>query len=262
MGLLDGERALVTGGARGIGLVTAVRMVEEGASVAILDVDAEGARAAAAEVSGPAVVADVADPEACRRGVEEAVAALGGLTVLFNNAGVGAAMPLHAYRDSLWTRLLDVNLRGTFHALRAALPIMVEQGRGSVVNHASVSGVRPTRYEGPYSAAKAGVISLTMDTALEYAPTVRVNCVSPGMIDTDLTATALGIPRVRGAVEGATPLGRVGDPVEVANAVVFLASRLASYVTGQNLVVDGGSSLPNAQADALLRAFVEPEPAE
>jgi NAD(P)-dependent dehydrogenase (short-subunit alcohol dehydrogenase family) len=256
MGLLDGELALVTGGARGIGLATARRMTEEGARVAVLDVDGAGAREAAAEFAGIAVEADVADAEACARGIRDATDALGGLTVLFNNAGAGAAMPLHLYRDSLWDKLVGVNLAGTFHGLRAALPIMAEQGRGSVVNHASVSGVRPTRYEGPYSAAKAGVISLTMDAALEYAPTVRVNCVSPGMIDTDLTAAALSAPHVRAAVEAATPLARVGGAVEVANAVVFLASPLAAYVTGHNLVVDGGSSLPNSQADGLLEAFV------
>jgi NAD(P)-dependent dehydrogenase (short-subunit alcohol dehydrogenase family) len=231
-------------------------MAEEGAQVAILDVDADGASAAAAELSGIAVVGDVADADACTRAIRAATDALGGLTVLFNNAGTGAAMPLHLYRDSLWSKLIGVNLAGTFHGLRAALPIMQEQGRGSVVNHASVSGMRPTRYEGPYSAAKAGVISLTMDAALEYAPTVRVNCVSPGLIDTDLTAAALGAVLVRAAVDAATPLGRVGTAAEVANAVVFLASPLASYVTGHNLVVDGGSFLPNAQADGLLEAFV------
>jgi NAD(P)-dependent dehydrogenase (short-subunit alcohol dehydrogenase family) len=256
MGLLDGELALITGGAAGIGLATARRMVEEGARVAVLDVDAEGAAAAAAELGGVAIVADVADPEACGRGVQDAADALGGLTVLFNNAGFGAAMPLHLYRDSLFAKLIGVNLAGTFHGMRAALPIMQAAGGGAIVNHASVSGVRPTRYEGPYSAAKAGVISLTMDAALEYAPTVRVNCVSPGMVQTALTAAALDAPLVRDAVEAATPLGRVGDAVDVANAVVFLASPLAAYVTGHNLVVDGGSFLPNSQADGLLEAFV------
>ena len=151
----------------------------------------------------------------------------------------------------------DVNLTGTFHGIRAAVPLMLEQG-GSIVNHASVSGVRPTRFEGPYSAAKAGVISLTMDAALEYAPKIRVNCVSPGLIETNLTAVVLGDDaEPQAAVEAATPLGRVGTAEDVANLVVFLASPLAAYITGQNVIVDGGSFLPNPQADAILdSAFV------
>jgi NAD(P)-dependent dehydrogenase (short-subunit alcohol dehydrogenase family) len=116
--------------------------------------------------------------------------------------------------------------------------------------------VRPTRFEGPYSAAKAAVISLTMDAALEYAPSIRVNCVSPGLIDTNLTAIVLGDESMRATVEAATPLGRIGTPRDVANVVVFLASPLAGYVTGQSVMVDGGSFLPNSQADAILQAFV------
>src|SRR4051812_27565326 len=254
MGLLDGQRAVITGGASGIGAATARRMHEEGAAVAIVDVDEAGARAVAGTVDGVVFAADVADPDACAAAITAAARALGGITVLFNNAGIGAARPLHEYSDRAWERIVGVNLAGTFHGIRTAVPLMRDAG-GCIVNHASVSGLRPTRFEGPYSAAKAGVISLTMDAALEYAPAIRVNCVSPGLVETALTAGVLGDADLRAVVEAETPLGRVGSAVDVANAVVFLASPLAAYVTGHNLVVDGGSYLPNSQADAILRQF-------
>ncbi len=254
MGLLDGQRAVVTGGASGIGAATARRMHEEGASIAIVDIDDAAGVAIAASVDGRAFTADVSDPDACAAAINAAAEALGGMSILFNNAGVGAARPLHEYSDRAWAKLIGVNLAGTFHGIRAAVPLMRESG-GCIVNHASVSGVRPTRFEGPYSAAKAGVISLTMDAALEYAPAIRVNCVSPGLIETPLTAGVLGDESLRAAVDAATPMARVGSADDVANAVVFLASPLASYITGHNLVVDGGSYLPNAQADAILRQF-------
>lgn len=255
MGLLDGQSAVITGGASGIGAATAQRMYEEGADVAIIDIDEEQGQAVADAVDGVFFPADVADPEALTLAIHKSADAMSALTVLFNNAGIGAARPLHDYSDRQWAKLVGVNLSGTFHGIRLAVPLMQVQGGGCIVNHASVSGVRPTRFEGPYSAAKAGVISLTMDAALEYGPDIRVNCVSPGLIETPLTAGVLGNPELRFAVEAATPLGRVGSAVDVANAVVFLASPLASYITGHNLVVDGGSYLPNSQADAILKQF-------
>jgi NAD(P)-dependent dehydrogenase (short-subunit alcohol dehydrogenase family) len=254
MGLLEGRRSVITGGASGIGAATAHRMHEEGARIAIVDIDGDAAAAVAASVGGVSFVADVADPEACAAAIGAAADALDGLDVLFNNAGVGAARPLHDYSDRAWAKLIGVNLAGTFHGIRAAVPLM-QAGGGCIINHASVSGVRPTRFEGPYSAAKAGVISLTMDAALEYAPGIRVNCVSPGLVETPLTAGVLGDANLRAAVERATPMGRVGTADDVANVVVFLASPLAAYVTGQNIVVDGGSCLPNSQADAILEQF-------
>lgn len=255
MGLLDGQLAIVTGGAAGIGRATAERFAAEGARVAVLDIDGDGAAAVADAIRGVAVVADVADAESCAAGIAEGAAALGGLSILVNNAGIGAAMPMHLYSDQDWRRIVGVNLDGTFFGIRAAIPFLKES-RGCIVNVASLTGVRPTRFESPYSAAKAGVISLTMAAALEYAPEIRVNCVSPGFIDTNLTAIVLADDERRAVVEEATPLERVGTPDDVANVITFLASSQAAYVTGQNLVVDGGSALPNTQADAILQSFV------
>lgn len=255
MGLLDGQLAIVTGGAAGIGRATVERFVAEGARVAVLDVDAEGAAAVADSIGGVAVVADVADPDACAAGIAAGAEALGGLSILVNNAGIGAAMPLHLYSDRDWRRIVGVNLDGTFHGIRAAVPLL-EESRGCIVNVASLTGVRPTRFEAPYSAAKAGVIALTMSAALEYAPAIRVNCVSPGFVDTDLTAIVLADDERRRIVEEATPLERIGTAADVANVITFLASPQAAYVTGQNIVIDGGSFLPNTQADAILQSFV------
>ena len=257
MGLLEGQRCLVTGGASGIGAATCRRFAAEGAQVAVLDVDGAGAAAVAAAVGGVALEADVAGAEVMAEAVVEADRALDGLTVLVNNAGTGNVMALADYPDAEWDRLLDVNLRGTFHGLRAALPLLAgADGGGAVVNVASVSGLRPTRGEAPYSAAKAAVVSLTRSAALEYAPAVRVNAVAPGFIDTPLTGFATADPAQAGPIAAGTPLGRIGTADEVADVIVFLCSPLARYVTGETVVVDGGSMLTNAQVDPFLSQFL------
>ena len=256
MGLLEGRRALITGAGSGIGAEACRRLRAEGAEVAAVDIDATSVAAVADETGAVAFVADVADARAITAVVGEAAERLGGLTTVFNNAGVGNVRALHDYDDAEFERLLSVNLRGSFNVIRAVVPFLDASGDGAIVNMASVSGIRPTRGEAPYSAAKAGVIALTMSAALEYAPTIRVNCVSPGFIDTPLTATAVANAGLRATIEAGTPLGRVGTAAEVASVVAFLCSDLASYVTGQNLVIDGGSMLPSAQADPVLRRYL------
>jgi len=256
-GLLAGKRAIVTGGASGIGAAAARRMAAAGAQVVVFDRDLAGASLVADEIGGRALQVNVSDRDAMEAAVNQAAAAMGGLTTLFNNAGVGSLKPMHDYSDKEWDLLVDVNLKGTFNGVRAAISYLREVGVGggaSIVNMASVSGLRPTRGEAPYAAAKAGVIALTMSGALEYGPEgVRVNCVSPGWIHTGLTDFAFSTPRYIDPLERATPLGRAGTAEDVADVVVFLASDLARYMTGQNLVVDGGSMLPNAQVDHVLR---------
>jgi NAD(P)-dependent dehydrogenase (short-subunit alcohol dehydrogenase family) len=258
MGLLDGQHVIVTGGGSGIGAAIARTMAGEGARVAVLDLSAAAGQAVADEVGGVAVPVNVVDPDAVEQAIGAAVEALGGLTCLVNNAGIGSLKPLHDYTPKEWDLLVDVNLKGTFNCLRSAVPHLRASGRAggpaSVVNIASVSGIRPTRGESPYGAAKAGVIALTMSGALEYGPDgIRVNCVSPGFIRSALTDFAFSVPAYIEAIEAGTPLGRTGTAEEVADVVTFLASDRARFVTGVNLAVDGGSLLPSAQMDPMLR---------
>jgi NAD(P)-dependent dehydrogenase (short-subunit alcohol dehydrogenase family) len=253
MGLLDGQRAIVTGGGSGIGEATARLMVAEGARVAVLDRNAARAAEVAESIGGAAIEVDVADADAMTAAFDQAADRLGGLSVVFNNAGVGSLKPLHQYTAAEVDLLVDVNLKGTFNGVRAAVGLLRESGGGSIVNMASASGLRPTRGESPYAAAKAAVIALTQSAALEYGrDAIRVNCVSPGFIRTPLTEFAFANPAWIEPLEARTPLGRAGTAADVADCVVFLACDRARYVTGHNLVVDGGSLLPSAQVDHLL----------
>ena len=252
MGELDGRVAIITGGGSGIGAATARRFAAEGATVAVLDRDADGASRVATEVNGHAYALDVRDGDEVSEVIDRVAQTLGQIDILVNNAGTGDLRPLHTVDDKLWHRLIDVNLTGTFNATRAAIPFMLETGGGAIVNNASVSGLAPTRNEAAYSAAKAGVIALTKSGALEYGPTVRVNCVAPGHVRTPMTAVWEQMPDAFAPIAEAIPLGRIGEPDEVAEAILFLASDRASYITGQTLVVDGGVILPQAGTDAAL----------
>jgi NAD(P)-dependent dehydrogenase (short-subunit alcohol dehydrogenase family) len=255
MGLLEGHRALVTGGASGIGAATCRRFAAEGARVAVLDRKLDAAEAVASEIGGIALGCDVADAAAVDAAVAETVERFGGLTDLVNNAGMGLNKPLHRYRDEEWALVVGVNLTGVFHCIRAAVPHLLEHG-GSIVTNSSANGLRPLPGEAPYSAAKAAVINLTMTAAIEYAPKVRANTVSPGLIATPLTTPVTDNPEWLAAAEQGTPMQRVGTADEVAGVIAFLCSDAAGYITGQNIVIDGGSGLPSLQADTLLRAIM------
>jgi NAD(P)-dependent dehydrogenase (short-subunit alcohol dehydrogenase family) len=257
VGELDGRVAIITGGGSGIGAATARRFAAEGATVAVLDRDADGATTVATEVNGHAYALDVRDGDEVSEVIDRVAQTLGQVDILVNNAGTGDLRPLHTVDDKLWHRLIDVNLTGTFNATRAAIPFMLETGSGAIVNNASVSGLAPTRNEAAYSAAKAGVIALTKSGALEYGPTVRVNCVAPGHVRTPMTAVWEQMPDAFAPIAEAIPLGRIGEADEVAEAILFLASDRASYITGQTLVVDGGAVLPQAGTDAALAKLFE-----
>jgi NAD(P)-dependent dehydrogenase (short-subunit alcohol dehydrogenase family) len=254
---LEGSVAIVTGGGSGIGRATAIAFADEGAVVAVVDRDGDAARAVAAEVDGHAYELDVRDGDRVGAVFAEVAERLGGLHVLVNNAGLGDLRPLHTVDEKLWHRLIDVNLTGTYHGMRAAVPLMLQSGRGAIVNNASVSGITPTRNEAPYSAAKAGVIALTKSGALEYGPTVRVNCVAPGYVRTPLTAMFDQHPEAFAEIAGGMPAGRMAEPEEIAQVILFLASGRSSYVTGQTIVADGGVSLPQAGTDAALAKLFE-----
>jgi meso-butanediol dehydrogenase / (S,S)-butanediol dehydrogenase / diacetyl reductase len=261
MGLLDGRRAVVTGGGSGIGRATCRRMAEEGAQVAVLDVDRGSAELVARDIGAVAYGVDVGDSDALREAVDEAARELGGVSIMYNNAGTSAFSRLHEYEPAEWERVLRVNLTGVWAGFRAAVPHLLAGGGGSIVSTASISGTRPAAGEGPYSASKAAVAALTASAALEYGPSIRVNAVSPGMIRTTMTAPWFEfMPDQVERFETGTPVARIGEPEDVADVVVFLCSDLARFVTGQNIVVDGGLTLHGSGVDTIFERVFPGDP--
>lgn len=253
MGRLDGKRAIVTGAASGIGRAAAIRMAEEGAAgVVVVDVAEAGLAetAAAVEAVGgraTACVADASDEAAVAGVVDRCVRDHGGLEAMFANAGVpGDFVPFFDLSAGDWRRVLDVNLIGAFLAVKHAVRVMRPAGTGSIVCTASVAGLRSGAGPTPYSASKAGVVSLVQTAANQLAATgIRVNAVCPGLIETGMTQPIFDLARAAGKehkIGQLNPLKRAGAPVEIANVVVFLASDEASYVNGQAIAVDGGLS--------------------
>jgi 2-hydroxycyclohexanecarboxyl-CoA dehydrogenase len=242
---LEGQRALVTGGASGIGAATVRRLAAEGAHVVVADLNADGARDVAGEVSGDHVEMDVSDVDSVRA----AVAQSGRIDVLVNNAGTDRFSFFVKTDPELWDFVLGVNLRGVLAVTHAVLPGMQERGGGAIVSVASEAGRVGSQGSAVYSAAKAGVIGFTKAIARESARFgVRANAVAPGPIETPLLGGAeatlgeIGARLKQGMID-ATVMRRIGEPDEVAAAIVYLASPDASYVTGQTLNVSGGLSM-------------------
>jgi 3-oxoacyl-[acyl-carrier protein] reductase len=241
---LAGRKALITGAGRGIGAAIATRLATEGAHVAVNDLDADTAKATveklrSAGAEATTVIGDIAEPDDARRIVAEAVSALGGLDILVNNAATGFRKKLRDVTDEDWTRTIAVNLNAPFFLTQAALDHLKASGSGAIVNICSTA-VIGFFGQVAYDASKGGLLTLTRSLAVELGREgIRVNAICPGFIDTQAAASEdLGAIAEKQAKT--QPIRRIGRPEEIANAVTFLVSDEASYVTGQALFVDGG----------------------
>ena len=236
--------ALVTGAARGIGLATARLFLAEGWRVALLDVEGELLEAAVAAIARPddtlALTCDLADPVAITAAFAALAARFGRLDALVNNAGTAVFKPLLETTLEEWSRVMAVNLTGPFLTSQAAAALMADHGGGAIVNITSISGIRASTLRVAYGTSKAGLAHLTKQQAAELASLgIRVNAVAPGPVDTAM-AKAVHSPEIRADYRDAIPLARYGLEEELAQAIVFLCSDKASYITGQVLAVDGG----------------------
>ena len=257
-----GAVALITGGGSGIGRAIAERMAREGADVAVLDKNGKSAAIVAASICQGAknaisVEADVTDANRVADAVTEAVHALGPISVLVNNAGGVTAQTFDDTDPNRWRADIELNLNGAYFVTRAVIPSMLSRGGGAIVNIATVNGLT-TIAEPAYSAAKAGLLQFTRQLAVEYGPKgVRANAVVPGSIRTPIWDDRLSkAPHLLDTLRRWYPVGRVGEPEDVAAAVLFLASAEAAFISGANLLVDGGlmAGLPRMTKDILVNA--------
>ena len=244
---LDGKVAIVTGAGSGIGQATAIRFADEGASVVIADVNEAGGQETLQEIeraggTAALVPTDVAKSEQVAQMVAETVSRFGKLDVLVNSAATLINTPLIQDTDEAdWDRMMEVNLRGTFLCCKYAAPAIVEAGNGAIVNLAAMSAFRGPTPSIPYEVAKAGVIHLTKAAAYQYTPLgIRINCVAPGNVETPMLKQGTGDAESWARRQEAQPMKRFGTPEELANAILFVASDEASWISGVTIIVDGG----------------------
>jgi len=247
---LKGKRALITGGASGIGRATALLFADRGASVAIVDLDVTGGTAVADRIEtlgGRALFlcCDVTRDADCRRAMQRTLDELGGLDILFNNAGIIRRATVTELSEEDWDRVMAVNVRSVFLMCKVAIPFMEQAGGGAVINNASGWGLTGGARAVVYCASKGAVVNMTRAMAVDYgSKNIRVNCIAPGDTDTAMLrneANQLGEPEAAFLKDSASrPLGRIARPEEIASAVLFLASEAASFITGAILPVDGG----------------------
>jgi NAD(P)-dependent dehydrogenase (short-subunit alcohol dehydrogenase family) len=238
---LDGKSVLVTGGASGIGRATAIRFLEEGCHVLVLDRDKAALKHLQDELPalGGTIIADVSDQEDVLRVFDELELIGFGMDILINNAGISLR---HAFLDITpeeWQQVININLNGVFYVAQQAAQRMLAAGGGVIINMGSTNGIMGYPYYADYNASKAGVIELTRSMALELAPMIRVNAVCPGYVLTPMQEAEY-TPEMLEAVNQKIPLGRHAHPEEIASLFAFLASDEAPYITGQHIVIDGG----------------------
>ena len=243
---LENKVALISGGARGMGAVEAKLFAEEGAKVIIGDILEEEGRKVEAEINEAGgecvfVSLDVRSEEAWQNAVNEAVSRYGKLDILVNNAGIYRAHNVEETTSDEWDQVMDINAKGVFLGTKHAIPAMRDAGGGSIVNISSVAGLVGSRATSAYNASKGAVRLLTKSTSIQYASDgIRANSVHPGTIETPMTEGFLADPSMRQDRMDRTPIGRLGKPEDVAYGALFLASDEASFMTGSELVIDGG----------------------
>lgn len=249
---LNGKICIVTGGARGIGKATCQRLAEEGASVAIADIDDKEGQTLRDDLVAQGGTAeywhlDVSDEDAVEAVFAEVADKLGGIDVLVNNAGIsGANKPTHEVTTEEWRKVMDINVSGVFYCTRAAVPHMLKQGKGSIINLSSIYGIIGAPDIPPYHASKGAVREMSKTDAVFYAKEgIRVNSVHPGFIWTPLVqamaeASEEGPDAFREHLDGLHPVGHVGEPGDIAAGIAYLASDDAKFVTGSELLIDGG----------------------
>ncbi|MBB2893532.1 SDR family NAD(P)-dependent oxidoreductase [Flexivirga oryzae] len=245
MGKLDDKIAFVTGAGQGIGAGIATKLAAEGASVIVTDLNGDTAAQTAAGLGNDSIglQVDVTDRESVRAAANHVIDKFGRIDVLVNNAGWDKVEPFLDSEPDTWDRVMAINLYGVFNTCKTILPLMVERESGSVVNLGSDAGRVGSTGEAVYSAAKGGVISFSKTLARELArASINVNCVCPGPTDTPLFAS-IGGEKLRGALQKAIPMRRLGRPEDLANLVAFLASDEAAFITGQTVSVSGGLTM-------------------
>lgn len=238
--------AIITGAGSGIGRATALLFAKEGAKVVVADWIEEGGKETVEQIKeqkGEAIFVktDVSKAEDIDKMVKTCLDNFGRIDILVNNAGIYRAYNLHEMSEQDWDKIIDVNLKSVFLGSKRVIPEMLKQGRGKIISTASIAGLVGFAQSGAYCASKGGIINLTREMALEYAPKgINVNCVAPGLIKTAMTKDMLDDPATKEFLESSTPYPRLGEPEDIANAFLYLASDKSDFVNGEVLVVDGG----------------------